>query len=150
MKPLTYFRCALFAPVVLPLISYFSGSASGVAFLLVASLAFGGVPYLLLAALLWVRLGWLRSATEYFHLALLAPIVFVPLLWAAWLTLSLVDTTVPRGPENLLMSLLPLGGYALLFGYLYVLFISLLFVVLRRIGAIAAVPVEGRGAQGAA
>jgi hypothetical protein len=137
MKPLTFFRCSLLAPLLLPVASYVVlGITSGVAFLLVMSLAVGGPPYLLVAGFLWVRLGTLRKASEYVHLAFLAPVLFMPFQLVAWLLWSLADPLIGGTSSNLRATLLSIGLYALLFGYAYVLLISLLFVLLRRLGLV--------------
>jgi len=137
MKSLTYFRCSLFTPVLLPLFASSFGGTSGIAFLLVMSLAFGGVPYALLATFLWVRLGRTQTAHGYIRLALLAPLLFAPLQCAGWAVWSMLDTATPNTPGNVLAPMVPLAGYALLFGYAYVAVVCSVYFLLRRIRVIS-------------
>jgi hypothetical protein len=130
----TYYRRVLVLPVLMPalasallLLGELPPGLGVVVFVLYWSLLLGGVPYLLFAGgfMLWAR-G--RTDRQVRTGILLAPLVYAPLLMACFVAFLAVDGTFGNGGVE---GTLELGGFAVLFGYGYVVLAELGRVLLR-------------------
>ena len=134
MKPLTYFRFALFIPyilwgisllVILP-ISMSNVEISEAWNLILTPVAFFAIgvilwffPYTILAIGLWV---WSknRSTAELRNMALISPLLFFLLLSLEAAMVNLPAESIMEFTKNLLQQSLLLGVVSLVFGYLCV------------------------------
>ncbi len=144
MSPRTFLRLSLAVPLLVPIFAFVSGSTSGVAFVLIMSLAFGGVPYALTAIVLWRLLGHCNTVRSYVRTALMAPALFAPLQAIAWLAWELHEAkeyVVPHNATyNSAYSSVALASYGLAIGYAYVLFVLCAFFAAIRLKLIAPPP----------
>ena len=110
-------------PLLIPLAAFFSGSNSGLAFVLVMSVVFGGVPYLLTSIVLWFLLGKCRSWRSFIRTIISAPLLFFPLQVLTsifgWNFLESATSNYLNDIE----SLLTVAAFSLTLGYLYVLLV---------------------------
>lgn len=130
-----YVRCALAAPVIVPLLAYPLLWVDGAPFdrvgqLLVGSLVVGLVPYLLFALVFaaWARD---RPPPQVERAAWLAPLAFLVPFAGFWVLLLTF-----RGADEVLGVTLGLSGFALALGYVYVLLADLLYRLLAARGVI--------------
>ncbi len=134
MNPRTFLRTTLAAPVVVPLLALASESVSGFAFVLIMSLAFGAIPYLITAAILWVHIGRCGSQRSAIRLILLAPLIFASLQALTWLVWVWLNPSEPSG----VTVAAALAAYGLLIGYGYSAVVALLLVGGFRAGLLSA------------
>lgn len=135
LGPSTFFRASLLLPVFLPLVLLPFGSAA-LTVILVLSLTFGGVQYVLFAGGLFFWIGPSRSSREIRRLLLWAPIAFVPIQAVGWLAYA---AWAASGREQFGRALgaLPLFSvFTLLVGYFYVGLTIVVFLISRKIGLI--------------
>lgn len=154
MNPRTFLRSLLLLPIVVPLsvgglvmaLHYAGVDLGGVvqlnALVLMHSLVFGGIPYLVTAALVWRRIGRCGSRKSAFALMFAAPLVFTALLFLAallWssLTASPGMSLVEGFMEGLLLGLI-MSIYGLVFGYTYAAGATVIFLGADRLGFVSA------------
>jgi len=137
MTPRTYFRGSLVIPVAGPVLLFFAAPDTAAATLALLSLTFGGVAYLAFAGTLWYLLGTHTVSTQHVRLAVVSPILFVPVQAASWLIYSALFSQSRLTVEGTLYPLLPFAAYTLVVGYLYVAIVYTLYRSLTRLGAIS-------------
>jgi hypothetical protein len=138
MSPHAFLRATLALPVLVPLLALASGSLSQAGFFLVMSLAFGGVPYLITAAILWFAIARCRSRRSAIRLILLAPLLFAPLQGLAWLAWAWLHPSESTGPAVAV----GLGTTGLLFGYIYAVLVVALFLLVSRFSLVSSFPAD--------
>ena len=132
MKSKTYFRASLLIPLALPIVLYplgvSSGITSGAIFILLASLVFAGVPYLLFGAILFLWLGKMSSIKKMKTLTYITPLLFIPFYsiiffpWAYFFDDSSFSFDFFLGSSM----------YILLLGYGYVIIVNMGYLLLNR------------------
>ena len=153
MRPHTFLRLLLLLPLVVPLLvgsvelarRYagvpMSGELTLNALVLWGSLWFGGVSYLITAALLWVRIGRCKSRKSVMVLVFTAPLFFIPLQFIAMLLLSLllpsVEASFGDKVTNGFLLGLWTGVYGLIFGYFYATCSAAIFLGAVRVGLVS-------------
>ena len=124
MSRITYLRLAAALPLVLPLVGalvlWRGFNPLSLPGLLIASLVLGGAPYALAAGVALVLLRH-QPARTYWSVALVAPLLFVPIFGLCLPLISLFDGSEPPDTSTWLIS----GGFFALYilplGYFYVL-----------------------------
>ncbi len=144
MSPQSFLRSLLLIPLVVPLLAlglvvvldyagvHIIGAIQLNTLVLMSSLVFGGVPYLITASILWFRIGRCKSRKSALVLIFSAPLIFIPLQALAMLLWSLLHLSVGAslgdGFEEGLMLALITAVYGLIFGYFYAICSALIFV----------------------
>src|SRR5690606_5669708 len=129
MAPKTFFRLAIIFPILLPLLILPFGENILMG-LLMMSLAFGGVQYLLFAIWLLLAIGKKQTTEEIKRLSFQAPLVFIPfqliglIAWAIYVHASIKET---------LQLALVFAFYSLLIGYIYVGITNIVFSSCKKI-----------------
>ncbi len=132
-----FYRWSLVVPVVVPLAAVLAGRVLGVGdtpgpvlmvgSILAFSLAIGGIPYALFAVLMAAYLGD-KSAAECRKASYLAPLTYMPV--------QALYVIVIGGGQALLV----FGGWALGFGYAYVVLVNVLRWLLQAKGVLPREP----------
>ncbi|MBC7805056.1 MAG: hypothetical protein H7145_02785 [Akkermansiaceae bacterium] len=139
MKTISFYRWSLLMPIALPVaLLPFSGgndSLAGIAQLIMASLAYGGIPYVL-TILLFLRPLIRGNERQYLLLSLVAPLAMVAVELAGAFTIGLLATQNDRWSNALSGAgfAFILGVYTLAFGYAYVALTHLMLWLSRRAG----------------
>jgi hypothetical protein len=133
----TFFRWSLAMPLVLPLLVLPLGLArnevGGLGFLLLMSLVFGGVPYLVFAALLlWWSRG--KSEAQLRRAGLLAPVLMLPVYWLCLILDTAITRQIVRDPADLGNLMFTLSLFILTFGYAYVILAMAMLALFTRLG----------------
>ena len=126
MHPRTFLRITLALPLLVPVVAFYSASTSGIAFVLMMSMVFGGGPYLLTSIILWLCLGKCQSQRSFIGTVISAPLLFAPLQALTWFFAG--DLIFPNTTADYYGSLV-LGGYGLALGYCYVLLVLAAFAL---------------------
>ena len=153
MPPKILLRSLLMLPLAVPLLvgggalarrfagESISGELALNSIVLLGSLLFGGVAYLVTAAVLWVRFGRCQSIASALRLGFTAPLFFIPLQLLAMLLLFLLHPTIEASLVDRLTNGLMLGlwtsVYGLIFGYFYAICAAVIFLVAVRIRLVA-------------
>jgi hypothetical protein len=138
--PSTFFRASLLLPVFLPLVLLPFGNAA-ITVILVLSLTFGGVQYVLFAGWLFFWIGPSRSSRQIRRLLFWAPIAFVPIQALGWLAYVAWGAS-GREQFGRAFGALPLfSAFTLLVGYFYVGLTIMVFLISRKIGLVKEVQV---------
>ena len=153
MPPKIFLRFLLLLPLVVPLLAggfalarrFAGGSISGElainVVVLWGSIFYGGVAYLISAAVLWVRFGRCQSKGSALRLLFTAPLFFIPLQLIAMLLLFLLHPTIEASLVDRLTNGLLLGlwacVYGLIIGYFYATCAAVIFLVAVRIRLVA-------------
>lgn len=132
MKTLTFYRIALGLPLAVPLLAY-PLDRSPLSGVLLMSVVFGGVQYLLFALVLGARLGRLQEPARIDRALWRTPLLFLPVQAIGWLLFVLVRGDLGTFYGALWM-LLPLGIWCLVLGYAYVGMARLACAALRWLG----------------
>lgn len=135
MKARSFFRGSLIFPILLPLV-LLPFDANVVSVILILSLGFGGVAYLVFAILMFLRLGRLSTAESMERLLFKAPLLFIPIQAATWILWFYIQRfSIPNLAGG--WEAIPIFGfYGLLIGYAYVSFVYLFYVLLIKMGVI--------------
>lgn len=133
MRPIAFFRVALAAPLVAPLLALLIGGKT-VSAILLLSLGFGGIQYVLFAGALFYVLGRLKTLAQMEVLAYFAPVIFVPVVAAGWLIQGHIARIQNPDLVGIWEALLPLTAYSLLVGYVYVGIVMLVFKAFSSLG----------------
>ena len=129
-----YFQYSLLAPIAIPLLLWPFVQVSGVFFLFVLSLAFGGVPYIFFAAGLFFLMRRISSVATIRWLTLLVLPVFVPVHAILMFGLSSVAEYGGFGSLEVWDYLPAFATYILLVGYGYVLVVNAGYFGARKLG----------------
>ena len=148
MLPQTLLRLLLMVPLVVPLFAgglvlarRYAGEPMGGelalnAFVIWGSLFYGGVAYLVTAAVLWVRIGRCQSRNSALGLIFTAPLLFIPLQFIGMLLLFLLHPTIEASLGERLTNGSLLGlwtcAYGLIFGYFYATCSAFIFLCAVR------------------
>ena len=123
-------------PLVVPGIVYLVVPESLVAGLLLFSLGFAGLPYLLFGLFLFFILGRIESESRMFALALTAPLAFAPIFLAFWTIRFFVEKidnpNLVAGWEATPAFLIYIG----VIGYSYVVIALLGYFCLKKFGLV--------------
>jgi hypothetical protein len=137
MKPSTYFRTCLLLPLLIPLIAFPLTPGNALASILITSIVVAGVPYVFFAIGTWFLLKKQSQTTSIPRCILFAPLLFIPIetialtIYSAYLHGISINTFIG------VLVLLPLQSlYTLIFGYMYVGFGTLIYLLLRKTGYI--------------
>ena len=126
-------RGALVLPILLPVL-LLPFETSVVSAVLMLSVWFAGVPYLLFALLIFIWIGHTRHR-EYLALIMwMTPLAFLPFSLIGWFLHEWIERA---SNPNLVVSaadLIPIAVFALLVGYAYVLVLQFTLFILRRMG----------------
>lgn len=139
MRSGTYFSWTLWLPVVLPLVLSALFAPTNLTALLTMSLVGGGVPYIVLALILWQF--WSRGprALPILVRVWLGPLLAFPVLFVIFMALNLFvwqDDPQTGAISSVLASTLAFGKLFLLFGYPYVLLATIGYALLKWRGYI--------------
>ncbi|WP_040500340.1 hypothetical protein [Ideonella sp. B508-1] len=126
MRTVAFFRIALAAPLVVPLLALPLGSEA-VSAIIFLSLGFGGIQYVVFAAVLFYALGRLKTQERMEALAYAAPLLFLPFVATGWLIQSYIAQIENPDLVGIWEALLPIAAYSLLVGYVYVGIVMLVF-----------------------
>ena len=153
MPPKIFLRFLLLLPLVLPLLAggfvlarrfageSISGELAINAVVLWGSIFYGGVAYLIAAAVLWIRFGRCQSKGSALRLLFTAPLFFIPLQLIAMLLLFLLHPTIEASLVDRLTNGLLLGlwtcVYGLIFGYFYATCAAVIFLAAVRVRLVA-------------
>ena len=133
MTPTNFFRGALGAPLVLPLLLAPFGHGPVQAVLLM-SLMLGGVQYLVFGmAVLTFALRDERPTAQLKRGAWWLPLAYVPVQAAGWLLFAAVAPGMEMGAE-VGWGALTMAAYALGLGYAYVVLTLLVYALASRLG----------------
>ncbi|MGL4407612.1 MAG: hypothetical protein ACRCTU_04385 [Zoogloea sp.] len=135
MSPATFFRASLIAPLALPFLAIPFGLPSVFGLLFIA-LAFGGAQYAILAAYLYYAIGKKQSPGAIKKLALLAPVLFVPMQAIGWLALSYYDRLSNPNLGGIWEPLPVFAIYSLIIGYGYVGLILGIYWLLKKLALV--------------
>ncbi len=133
-----FFRLSLVLPIALPL-AFLPFGTNLVSALLLLSITFGGVQYILFAAWMYFAIGRRQCDEDIQRLSLLSPLLFAPVQAVGWLAYGYYEKLSNPALIGLWDGLLPFAIYTLLIGYFYVLLINGAFLVLRGLGIIKGV-----------
>jgi len=136
MTARTYFRLSLLLPLTAPLVAAVFG-VNGITAVIVMSLLFSGIPYLLFASGLYVLIGKLDGRRTLRLLSLAVPVLFVPvnaLFWVVPLLLVSADAGSANGAWN---TLTILSVYILVLGYAYIAIVNVGLSIFDRLGITA-------------
>lgn len=138
----TFYQRALFAPVLLPLLlaplllvdDGMRTTAGGIIVYVAYSMVLGGVQYVAFA-LAFAR--WMRGRPDAAirRAVWLAPVVFLPFLLLPWLVVEAMNKPT-NVAERIWNAVALLGGFGLLFGYVYVLAAQATLALLERRGRV--------------
>jgi hypothetical protein len=145
VKTTRYLQLSTALPIVVP-IAVFAAAAlleglggapewlMGAALFLLFSLILGGVPYAVVAAvMLWLTR---RKGERFFvRFAWVAPAVYAAVMFLVFFAISFADAS-GHDPVSCAKVGLIYAGFALAFGYAYVLLVELLLVGLRYLGVV--------------
>ena len=146
MRQKTFFRLCLLLPILLPLLllaiavpeSRYFGDGSGqpgpfatVAAILMASLVFGGIPYLVFAVIIFVVIGRLSATSTLVALTWSAPILFLPVHALVSMLFFLWARADPN-LDDLAAFILGTSVYAVVIGYGYVAIANVAYLVGRK------------------
>lgn len=136
MKPATFFKVSLVLPLLLPLALMPFGMEL-VTGLLVLSIAFGGIQYILFAILMFYVIEKLKKGIKIQQLSFFAPILFIPIQAGGWVIYGYYDKFSNPQVTGIWDPVLPFAFYTLIVGYPYVLFVNLVYFVCKRSKLIA-------------
>jgi hypothetical protein len=131
MTPVTYFRASLLLPIAAPL-ALLPFGMNAVAAILLMSLGFGGIQYVIFAAFLFWWIGRLKTPRRIRRLSLIAPLCFVPVQAAGWVIYGYLSTLSIPGPTGIWNVLPAFAVYTLVIGYVYVGIVNLLYAIFFR------------------
>lgn len=137
MNPRTYFRLALLTPIIFPYGAIAISSHSSMPTLLALAIGFGGLGYVVLAVIQWLKLGTLQNTRQYVRLSFTTPLIFIPIYFISWLLWCLIDQSGRVTLQNTLGSLAIFSAYILLIGYSYVSITYIGFRILNFSGLFA-------------
>lgn len=140
MRPSQLYKWSLALPVLVPVVLWplalswrtAPERVQWVLQVLVLSLVYGGLPYLVLvSALLW----WMRGKEdrEIRRALRLAPLLMLPIFWGC-LWGYLLWTSWPEVRASDFWGALELSGYVIVLGYVYVLVVTLLVALVTGAG----------------
>lgn len=132
MHPRTFLRITLLLPLLVPVAAFFSASTSELAAILVMSLFFGGVPYFFTAIVLWRRLGKCKSQRSFIGVVIRAPLLFAPMQVITWFVWCLFSFEHNVDYLSIIGGSLVMSAYGLALGYVYVLFVLVVFAIAIR------------------
>lgn len=135
MRARSFFRGSLVLPILLPL-ALLPFDANAVSVLLILSLGFGGIAYLVFAVLIFLRLGQLSTAESMERLLFKAPLLFIPIQAATWVLWFYIQKFSNPDLTGGWEALPAFGFYGLLIGYAYVAAVYLFYVLLIKVGVI--------------
>ena len=122
--------------LVLPLIAGVLGLLVPALRILVVSILFAGVPYLLFAALLLILIRRAPTKTRLVRLSLTAPLLFLPLILLFVLIAGGSEAAYSAPIGDIVSDLLPVAVYGLVFGYIYVGLAWGLWAIARALGIV--------------
>lgn len=129
----TFFRLALLAPLVVPLIML-PFSFNMVLGLLFLSLSFGGAQYLIFAVVMFLVVGRQNTVSGLNRVVYLSPVIFLPFVIVGWL----LSGYFQRSTNPLLVGIwdaVPLIIlYALIIGYAYVGVVLVIRYIFTQLG----------------
>ncbi len=153
MNTYTFLRSLLLMPLVVPLLvgglwmalhyanAPIAGELSLSGLVVIKSLLFGGVPYLITAVVLWNRIGRCTSRNSVIVLIFTAPLFFIPMQVFAMLLLSLLLSSVEASLGDKLTEGAFLGLmttiYVLIFGYFYATCSAVIYLGTVRLGLVS-------------
>lgn len=148
LSPRQFFRITLLLPLIVPVMVAVAFDGFLTQFLWL-SLFVGGIPYLVLAAIIWVALKPENQDRRMPLVILYAPVLFLPLqfgTWIAFLTWNRADAT-EMGPLILTACIgyVPIALYALFLGYIYVSIAGVAHALFWRLGWVGATRRTTRG-----
>ena len=135
MSPATFFRASLIAPLGLPLLALPFGS-SFVFGLLFIALGFGGAQYAIFALYLFYAIGKKKNLKAIQNLALLAPVLFIPLQATGWVGWCYYERLSNPDLVGIWEPLLPFALYSLVIGYGYVGLVFGIYWLLKKLALI--------------
>jgi len=136
IQPTSFLRAALLLPVLTPIAALPFG-INAVAALLMLSLQFGGIQYLIFAVVAFIVLGRLKNSRSKHKLLWLSPLLFLPLEITGWAIRQHMECTLNRDVIFSWEFIYPMTAFTLLIGYAYVLLIALAFSLGNRSHLIA-------------
>lgn len=135
MRARSFFRGSLLLPIFLPLAMLPFGM-NVVSAILMLSLAFGGIAYLIFAFLIFWRLGRLSTAKSMERLLFKAPLLFIPIqatTWMLWFYIQKFSNPDLTGGWG---TIPVFALYGLFIGYAYVAVVYLIYVLFIELGVI--------------
>ena len=135
MSSRRYYRLSLLLPMILPFLAVIGGE-NFLTDLLIGTVLFSSIPYLIFAGLFWA---WLEEKTikSIQQASYLAPLLFVPFqVIFLLLLLTLSPPSEIFSVDGMLTAIGEFMFYALMVGYLYVFIINLGYFWLSKIGVV--------------
>lgn len=130
IRPTSFFRVALVLPALAPIAALPFGVNSVVAILML-SLQFGGIQYLVFALVVFVMLGRMKSLRSRLVLLWMSPVLFIPIQFIGWVVRQYIERFL--NPELVLSweSIYPMITFTLILGYGYVILVAAVFALGR-------------------
>jgi len=130
----TFYRMALILPIILPLLALLFVGVTSISALLLMSLYFSGIEYLIFATIMFYLIGKYQTTQKIRRLFWLTPPIFVLLSIFGWHVRLYINTIFNPVLIFSFDMILPLLFYGLLVGYGYCLFIELIYQVFKSRG----------------
>ncbi|MBI5007435.1 MAG: hypothetical protein HZB95_10000 [Nitrosomonadales bacterium] len=131
MSPIRFFRIALILPIALPLVFLPFGMNVASAVLLL-SLVFGGIQYLLFACVMFFLIGRIKDEARIQKLSFCAPLLFIPIQGGGWLLYEYIDQLFNPDIIYSWGELIPFAVYILIIGYVYVGLVNIVYGIVKN------------------
>jgi hypothetical protein len=128
----SYYRGTLVIPILLPIVTL-PFELGIVSTILLLTLWFSGLPYLLFAILTYVWIGRMSHPERLVQLMWVTPLVFLPFSIMGYLLIQSIMGASIFSSKVGVAELLPISVYSLAIGYAYVILVQVLFLLLDRL-----------------
>jgi len=143
-----FYKGALLVPLMVPVLAvitpFFTGMTGPTGWAIGMGFFFGGIvfPYLIFLLFVWIAVNMAKTPSSLRRVIYKAPLLFLPLVFivGGFFTglLPLAILGIIDNDWGLILFILRVLGYALLFGYAYVLLTQALYHIACRLGWIDA------------
>jgi hypothetical protein len=133
IKDQTFFRVMLCLPILTPLVLLPFGLNAVIGVMLL-SLTFGGIQYIIFALVLFFIIGRIKEINLLKRLLNLAPLLFLPVQIIGWLLSGYIERLSNPNLTGIWGALVPFTFYVLVIGYCYVGLIYFMYGLCRRLG----------------
>ena len=121
-------------PIAVPLV-FLPFGVNAVSAILLFSLAFGGLQYLLFACFMFYFIGRLKDAARIQRLSYWAPVLFIPIQASGWLIYGYIERLSNPKLVGIWDGLPVFAVYILIVGYVYVGLVNFTFGFLNQNGS---------------
>jgi hypothetical protein len=133
MSPIRFFRIALLLPIAVPLLLLPFG-LNAVLGVLILSLTFGGLQYLLFAGIMYYWIGSLKEAALIQRSSYWAPVLFIPIQAGGWLMYGYYERLSNPNLVGIWDGVLVFSIYIIILGYVYVGLVNLAYSFVKKSG----------------